>query len=145
VQLWAIHHKLDPLPAPLAPGRVSVDVDPTLPVGYYEAAGYLVFGGRAIRADMLERLAGALRQRARKGPVPWSPELQALVGLPREAFEDVLVGIGFRRLDTETGAAFVPAPQRPRAARRAPAQRPPRRNEHSPFAALHVFKVRQGE
>lgn len=142
--LWAVHHRLDPLPAALPEGRVSVDVDPTLPVGYYESAGYLVFGSRAIRADMLERLSGALSRRARKGPVPISAELQALVGLPREAFVDVLLGIGFRRLDTETGPAFVPAPQR-RHKQRLPAAHPiPRRNEHSPFAALHALNVRKG-
>ena len=143
-QLWAIHHKLDPLPAALPQGRVTVDIDPALPVGYYEAAGYMVFGSRAIRVDMLERLAGAVSARARKGPVPLSAELQGMVGLPREAFEDVLLGIGFRRLDTESGPAFVEAPHRRRNDQRPPAQPARRRVEHSPFAALHSLKVRKG-
>ena len=131
-------------PAALPEGRVSVDVDPTLPVGYYGAAGYLVFGGRAIRADMLERLSGAVSRRARTGPVPLSAELQALVGLPREAFEDVLLGIGFRRLNTDSGPAFVPAPQRRRKDRRPAVPPLPRPNQHSPFAALETLKVRKG-
>ncbi len=136
--LWAVHHRIEPLPPALADGRVSVDVDRTLALGYYEAAGYTVFGTRAIRVDMVERLSATMSSRARKGPVPVTGELQALVGCSKEAFETVLLGIGFRRTETEGGPAFVPAPVRRQAAPRRPAQRV----EHSPFAALQSLSPR---
>lgn len=136
--LWAVHHRLDPLPRPLAEGRVSLDVDPELALGYYQAAGYVVFGARAIRVDMVERLAATMMMRARKGPVAVTHELQALVGCSRDAFETVLLGIGFRRTETEAGPAFVPAPQRRKHERR----RAPQHGEHSPFAALRDLTPR---
>jgi ATP-dependent RNA helicase SUPV3L1/SUV3 len=136
--LWAVHHRIEPLPAPLAEGRVSVEVDRELALGYYEAAGYTVFGTRAIRVDMIERLSAAMSSRARQGPVAVTAELQALVGCSKEAFETVLLGIGFRRKDTEGGPAFVPAPARRQVQRRPP----PARVEHSPFAALRAITPR---
>ena len=136
--LWAVHHRIEPLPAPLAAGRVSVEVDRALALGYYEAAGYTVFGTRAIRIDMVERLAATMSSLARQGPVPVTGELQALVGCSKEALETVLLGIGFRRMDTEGGPAFVPAPARRPALRRPPAKRV----EHSPFAALQSLSPR---
>ncbi|MSP21158.1 MAG: disulfide oxidoreductase [Alphaproteobacteria bacterium] len=139
--LWAVHHRLTPLPQALPPGRVSLDVDPALALGYYQAGGYLVFASRAIRVDMIERLAATMAQRARKGPVALSPDLYALVACSRQLFEDVVLGIGFRRLDTEAGPAFVPVPVRRPHHRRA---RPPQPVENSPFAALSKITPRRG-
>ena len=81
-----------------------------------------------------------MANRARKGPVPMTAELWALVGCTRESFETVLLGIGFRRLDTERGPAFVPAPLRRKNQRR---PRPGPRVEHSPFAALSKLRQRK--
>jgi ATP-dependent RNA helicase SUPV3L1/SUV3 len=134
-RLWAVHHRVEPMPAPLPKGRVSVEVDAELPLGYYAAAGFTVFGTRAIRLDMVERLAAVMSTRAKQGPVAVTGELQALVGCRKDTFETVLLGIGFRRKDTEGGPAFVPAQVR----RQAHPRRQPKRGEHSPFAALSAL------
>ncbi len=47
---------------PPAPGLCSVPRDDTAPRGFYAACGYLQCGARAVRVDMLERLALLIRQ-----------------------------------------------------------------------------------
>lgn len=72
-------------------------------------AGYLRLGSRAVRADLAERLAGALSQ-IRRGSetsafvVP--PELSAQVGCPQAEFAGVLRALGLKpaEKDKETGA-----------------------------------------
>ena len=49
------------LPAPPGPGLVSVPVEPNAPPLFYERAGFRLCGARAVRLDMLERLADLLR------------------------------------------------------------------------------------
>jgi ATP-dependent RNA helicase SUPV3L1/SUV3 len=67
--LWAVAQDPDrqgaplvnTLPSPPGPGLTSVPVEPNIPAAYYEAAGFRVCGPRAVRIDMLERLADLLR------------------------------------------------------------------------------------
>ena len=141
-RLWAIHHKLMPPPPPLPAGRVSIDVDPALPIGFYGATGFVVFGASAIRVDMLERLSAAVGSRARHGPVIATNEMRTLIGCSHDMFETVLLGIGFRRTETEHGPAFVPARAARAVVRRDRQEdRQPQRVEHSPFAALRRLRI----
>jgi len=63
--LWAIFEDRKTIPAPPPAGRVSFEVDGTLPWTYYLTAGYAVFDKLAVRVDMLDRLAGLLRRASR--------------------------------------------------------------------------------
>ncbi len=65
--LWALKHAgehnltLDTLPEPPKAGRTSVPADPALPGAFYRATGYHLCGQRAVRTDILERLADQIR------------------------------------------------------------------------------------
>ncbi len=143
--LWAAWEGAVPRTPP-APGLVSVPRDPDAPDGFYEAVGYPVVDGRAVRADMLERLGIALRQASRRGPVTLGPDLMSLAGLGAEETARLVVGLGYRQIAGEDGAAaFVPAPRRaaigndaPTGARHKNRARRPRRapDPASPFAKL---------
>ena len=65
VLLWGISEegagKTLRMPTPPAPSLVSVPVEPGVPKIFYERAGFRVLGQRAVRLDMLERLADMLR------------------------------------------------------------------------------------
>jgi len=64
--LWATWSSAAPC-SPPRPGLNSVRTEPETPLEFYEAVGYPVVAGRAVRADILERIDGALRQAARRG------------------------------------------------------------------------------
>ena len=67
--LWAVFQGAGPdgvpllqtLPPPPGPGLTSIQVDRSVPKGFYESAGFRVCGVRGVRIDMLERLAGLIR------------------------------------------------------------------------------------
>ncbi|MEO1710833.1 MAG: helicase-related protein, partial [Pseudomonadota bacterium] len=65
--LWTLKHGeangIDPAapPEPPRPGLTSFASDPKLPPAYYSVSGYHVCGPRAVRVDMLERLADQIR------------------------------------------------------------------------------------
>ena len=66
-QLWALQHGgldqpgLDEIAHLASSGRTSIPVDPDIAHGLYRAAGFRVCGGRAVRVDILERLADLIR------------------------------------------------------------------------------------
>jgi len=66
VQLWALkhggpEHGLENLQHLAASGRTSIPVDEKMPKLLYQTSGYRVCGARAIRVDILERLADLIR------------------------------------------------------------------------------------
>lgn len=66
-QLWALKHGtpdmpgLAELPQLSASGRTSIKVDPTFDKTLYRLVGFRVAGERAVRLDILERLADIIR------------------------------------------------------------------------------------
>src|SRR5260221_9531547 len=66
MQLWALKHggsekkALDAMEQLAGSGRTSIAADEEIPKAFYRVAGYRVCGGRAVRGDILERLAGLL-------------------------------------------------------------------------------------
>ena len=66
-QLWALKNGgldqkgLDDIAHLASSGRTSIPVDPEIAKGLYRAAGFRVCGGRAVRVDILERLADLIR------------------------------------------------------------------------------------
>jgi len=92
--LWAAHRGVEAPPLNVS-GRVSTALIDGLPVGYFEAAGYAVVGGRAVRVDMLERFASKVHAAGAQGPVTMNSELLSLVGLTRTECPEVMAWLGF--------------------------------------------------
>lgn len=100
--LWALWtdrrpHEITPPKA----GLVSTQISETLPHAYYYASGYRPSGVRAVRIDMLERLAGEIRN-ARKGRelrhgFEATAHMMSFVGCSGEDFESILHSLGFRK------------------------------------------------
>lgn len=103
--LWALTRKdvADPfegLPQPPVAGLTSVPADPAAPAGFYDALGFRVCGGRAVRLDMLERIADLIRPvitaRSYNGGFIVTPNMMSLVGCSGEEFSNLLKGLGYR-------------------------------------------------
>jgi ATP-dependent RNA helicase SUPV3L1/SUV3 len=117
-QLWALKHGgaevkgLDDLAHLAASGRTSIPVDEAIPKALYRAAGFRVAGPRAIRVDILERLADLIRPAIafRPGQTPGEPPpgaflgdgftvtgaMTSLAGSAGEDFSAVLKALGYR-------------------------------------------------
>ena len=133
--LWAVTARALPAPEPPPAGRTAIAVAPGVPAAYYAAVGFVVCGARAVRADIVERIARRARALGRTGRFAAAPALTRASGLSSAAVAAVLAGLGYRGEATEGGAVLY--------ARR-PRQRPRRRpaaDPHSPFAALAGLRV----
>ncbi|QMW23369.1 helicase-related protein [Sandaracinobacteroides saxicola] len=133
--LWGVAAQVAAMPAPPAPGRVSLTVNPDAPPGFYEVAGYWRVEGSAVRVDMADRLARALheqRLRDKAGGNAFVPDAPwaATLGLQPPAFRRVMRALGFRAAPGETPAfAWRGAPRDKTTGDAAPASA-------SPFAGL---------
>ncbi|MFD1703433.1 helicase-related protein, partial [Methylopila henanensis] len=116
-QLWALAHgkdadaKVDDVAHLAASGRTSIPVDKEIDKGVYRALGYRVCGERAIRVDILERLADLIRP-----AIAWKPgqtgtppagafegngftvtvAMTSLAGCSGEDFATILRSLGYR-------------------------------------------------
>jgi ATP-dependent RNA helicase SUPV3L1/SUV3 len=117
-QLWALKHKdldtpgLAELAAVSGSGRTSVRIDPAYVPELYRRFGFRVYGQRAIRIDILERLADLIRPAlawqpgtsAERPPGAVSdsrgfvvtPAMTSLLGASSEDFAAILQGLGYR-------------------------------------------------
>jgi ATP-dependent RNA helicase SUPV3L1/SUV3 len=115
--LWALKHAgehglaLDTLPEPPKAGRTSVPADPALPAAFYRGTGYHLCGQRAVRTDILERLAdqirpliawrpgsgGGVRPKGATGDGGFVvvPEMLSILGGSAEELGGVLRALGF--------------------------------------------------
>lgn len=127
--LWAIHAGRPP---PTPPGiRPAVHADPALPQEFYEAVGYGLLGGIAVRRDVLERFAAAARAAGRHPPFKPDHAMLSALGLGIPAAEAALEALGWRK----EGEGLVPRrPQRRRRPKR------PGKPSDSPFAVLKSGK-----
>jgi len=146
VRLWTVAAGLDaPPPAPPA-GAVSLPADPALPPGLYGAAGYRVCGGRAVRIDMLDRLATLAHARAAGGAFVPDHAMLSLLGLSREELDPVLRGLGYRAEPGRAAHGAADAVAYRYAGRRPRRGRPPALRSaqaHSPFAGLARLVVQE--
>jgi len=116
-QLWALKNAepdakgLDELRQLAAGGRTSIPIDKEIPKLLYRTVGYRVCGERAVRVDILERLADLIRPALswREGsPSPKPPgavegggftatqAMTSLTGASGEDFASVLRSLGYR-------------------------------------------------
>lgn len=97
LMMWAMAGKHTSLPPIPTPGMVWVETDKTAPREFYTLAGFRVVGNLSIRADMLERLADAVRPLGQgAGWFEVSPEIMGLVGVSGEGFAEAMAGIGYK-------------------------------------------------
>ncbi len=114
--------ELPSLPQPASQGLMSLATDAAVPENYYQAIGYHVFAGRAVRIDMLERLADEIREilswrsseETTTAPDGWhargkfvsTPRMMSLIGAGAEELSSLLRCIGFH-------GETIPAPPKP--------------------------------
>ncbi len=111
--LWAL--STDKQPSAFMPpkaGLVSLLADKDLPPAYYYASGYRPSGLRAVRIDMLERLASQIRA-ARKdeyrGGFEATSQMMSVVGCSGEEFEGILVSLGYKKQTQTVKRPVAPA------------------------------------
>lgn len=133
-QLWALSNGgldqkgIDEIAHLASSGRTSIPVDTEVAKGLYRAAGYRVCGGRAVRVDILERLADLIRPAInyRPGVTPGEPPagaadgdafvptvaMTSLVGCAGEDFASILKSLGYaseRRAGPAITVPILPA------------------------------------
>ena len=94
--LWSLAAGLDEFPSAPPPGLVTVPVDTGAPQGYATMAGYRDAGERAIRIDMLERLADMLRSQNSRAGFEATADMLSITGMTLEQFADLMQGLGYR-------------------------------------------------
>jgi ATP-dependent RNA helicase SUPV3L1/SUV3 len=164
--LWLLKHgaghNLAPAAIAEAPrqGLTSVPRSSTMPEAFYRAAGYHVCGQRAVRVDMLERLADIIRpltawKPTEAAPEPPAgaagggafrirPEMMSIMGCSGDELSLILESLGFRREKRPVKKAAPVAEAAPAAA---PAEEPGdvlAANDNAAPAAEDVAPVETG-
>jgi len=108
--LWA---GLQEFPESPSPGLVTIpNITEVEPIAY-TLSGYRQSGARAIRIDMLERLADILRGQDSRGGFEAIPDMLSITGMTLEQFADLMGGLGYKAERGErvkVKAAEAPAP-----------------------------------
>jgi ATP-dependent RNA helicase SUPV3L1/SUV3 len=94
--LWGLEKGLDRVPDSPPPGLVTIPHEPERPEGYYTMSGYRPPASRAIRIDMLERLADMLRGQDTRGGFEATADMLSITGLTLEQFADLMGGLGYK-------------------------------------------------
>ncbi|MFN3231835.1 MAG: helicase-related protein [Alphaproteobacteria bacterium] len=142
---WRLFADVRDTPALPTPGLTSV---PALdaPDGFYEAVGFRRIGRRAVRIDMLERVAEGARKQHKEGALKADSTLMSLVGCSGEDFIAILNELGYqaRKQDDPTAPVLFergrPKPARHKKKRRNRRKPPAKKVAHSPFAELESLK-----
>ncbi len=94
--LWSLSSDLDTFPEAPPPGLVTVPNMREVPMAHYTLSGYRPAGERAIRIDMLERLADMLRSEDSRGGFEAKADMLSITGMTLEQFSDLMQGLGYR-------------------------------------------------
>ncbi|MGB0496827.1 MAG: helicase-related protein [Rubricella sp.] len=94
--LTSLDAGLDEFPEAPPPGLVTVPAVAGADDAYYPRAGYRLAGQRAIRIDMLERLADMLRNQDMRGGFEATADMLSITGLTLEQFADLMGGLGYQ-------------------------------------------------
>ena len=105
--LWSLSQKLDEFPESPPPGLVTIPTVKGSPDSYHLMSGYKVAGDRAIRIDMLERLADMLRGEDSRGGFEANPDMLSITGMTLEQFANLMEGLGYK---AERGEREKPLP-----------------------------------
>ena len=116
--LWSLAGGFDEFPESPPPGLVTVPTAKDAPEGYHEMAGYRAAGERAIRIDMLERLADMLRAEDTRGGFEAKADMLSITGMTLEQFANLMEGLGYRATKGERPKARAQAaPEAPEEAK----------------------------
>lgn len=127
-QLWALKNGgldqtgIDEIALLASSGRTSIPMNPEISAGLYLAGGFRICGTRAVRVDILERLADLIRPAIayRPGVTPGEPPagsadgngfvvtvaMTSLVGCAGEEFSSILKSLGYAS-ETRQGPAIT--------------------------------------
>ncbi|MHA7875776.1 helicase-related protein [Roseivivax sp.] len=94
--LWSLAQGRDTFPEAPPPGLVTVPADQGTPQDEFAIMGYRKAGTRAIRIDMLERLADLVRVEDSRGGFEATADMLSITGLTLEQFSDLMEGLGYR-------------------------------------------------
>jgi len=94
--LWSVANGLDEFPESPPPGLVTIPNLPEVPKGHYTLSGYHPAGARAIRIDMLERLADILRTKDSKAGFEATADMLSITGMTLDQFADLMAGLGYK-------------------------------------------------
>jgi ATP-dependent RNA helicase SUPV3L1/SUV3 len=109
--LWSLFKGLSEFPESPPPGLVTVPAAKDAVAGYYAMAGYRASGERAIRIDMLERLADMLRDKDSRGGFEANPDMLSITGMTLEQFSDLMIGLGYKAEKGEREKVKAVAPE----------------------------------
>ncbi|TYO89592.1 helicase-related protein [Oceanicella actignis] len=104
--LWEEHDEFAPAPPP---GLVTIPAQPGLPEDFYPRAGYRLAGSRAIRIDMLERLADMIRALDARAGFEATADMLSITGCTLDQFAELMEGLGYK---AEKRERPKPAPAR---------------------------------
>ncbi|MEH6831546.1 MAG: disulfide oxidoreductase, partial [Sulfitobacter sp.] len=94
--LWSLTKGLSEFPESPPPGLVTIPVEQGAPAGADTMSGYRNAGTRAIRIDMLERLADMLRGEDSRGGFEAKADMLSISGTTLEQFADLMRGLGYK-------------------------------------------------
>jgi ATP-dependent RNA helicase SUPV3L1/SUV3 len=122
--LWSLQEGLDEFPEAPPAGLVTVPAVSDAPKGYYPRAGYRLAGERAIRIDMLERLADMIRAFDVKAGFEANPDMLSITGMTLEQFADLMQGLGYTAEKGERDKVKPVVPPKPDEAKTTEAEKP---------------------
>jgi ATP-dependent RNA helicase SUPV3L1/SUV3 len=94
--LWSLWNGLSEFPESPPPGLVTIPNIVEVPKQHYTLSGYHPAGTRAIRIDMLERLADILRTKDSKAGFEATPDMLSITGMTLDQFADLMSGLGYK-------------------------------------------------
>ncbi|RZW09060.1 MAG: disulfide oxidoreductase [Rhodobacteraceae bacterium] len=94
--LWSLARNLDEFPESPPPGLVTIPAVEGIDPAIYLMSGYKPAGDRAIRIDMLERLADMLRAEDSRGGFEAKPDMLSITGMTLEQFANLMQGLGYK-------------------------------------------------
>ncbi|MFK7881415.1 helicase-related protein [Roseobacter sp.] len=99
--LWSLIQGVQDFPEAPPPGLVTIPADTAAPAGADTMAGYRISGERAIRIDMLERLADMLRSENSRAGFEAKADMLSITGMTLEQFADLMQGLGYKAAKAE--------------------------------------------
>ncbi len=108
--LWSLFKGLQEFPEAPPAGLVTIPVPGEIEPGADTMSGYRIAGGRAIRIDMLERLADMLRAQDTRGGFEATTDMLSITGMTLEQFADLMQGLGYRAEKGEREKVKAPKP-----------------------------------
>ncbi len=94
--LLSLAKGVDEFPESPPPGLVSIPTDQSAPDWFHTAAGFRAAGERAIRIDMLERLADMIRTMDTRSGFEANADMLSITGMTLEQFADLLQGLEYK-------------------------------------------------